>query len=228
MKSEEIINEIVKDIEKISGKHVSFEIFSDWVTLNAIGIQNGCIVKHDDIWQERENKLNNIKKKYTEKELKIIFGMYFKLLNAFGNEINDYLGEIFMRLSNSPDKKKMGQCFTPFSISLLNAKIAFSHLKKEEKIYKLYDPTCGAGGMIIASVKALSDKGINYKNHVKAIGQDLNLLCAYMTYVQLSLLNVDAIIMQCDTLEYTLEEAYKNVSTDKIFRTPRNLGYLML
>ena len=228
MKNEKIINEIVKDINNLSGKHSSFEIFSDWVTMCAISIQNGCYLIHNDIWEGREKKFKELAKKYSEKEIKVIFNLYGKLLDAFENDRWDYLGEIFMRLNNSADKKKMGQCFTPFSVSLLNAKIAFSDVKKEEKIYKLYDPTCGAGGMIIASVKALSDKGINYKNHVKAIGQDLNLLCAYMTYVQLSLLNVDAIIMQCDTLEYTLEEAYKNVSIDKIFRTPRNLGYLML
>ena len=219
MKSEEIINEIVKDIEKISGKHSSFEIFSDWVTLNAIGIQNGCIVKHDDIWQERENKLNNIKKKYAEKELKIIFGMYFKLLNAFGNEINDYLGEIFMRLSNSPDKKKMGQCFTPFSVSLLNAMLTLKDIEIK-KIFSLYEPTCGAGGMIISVAKLLFDKGINYQINMKVVAQDLNILCVYMTYIQLSLMGVDAIVAQGDALS---EPYIENYPKDRIFRTPKNL-----
>ena len=56
MKNEKIINEIVKDINNLSGKHSSFEIFSDWVTMKAIAIQKASCLYHNDIWQKREDE----------------------------------------------------------------------------------------------------------------------------------------------------------------------------
>ena len=199
MKNEKIINEIVKDINNLSGKHSSFEIFSDWVTMNAIAIQNACCLYHNDIWQKREDEFKDIKKKYTEKEIKVIFNLYGKLLDAY--------------------KKKMGQCFTPFSVSLLNAKITLKDVK-EEKPFSLYEPTCGAGGMIISTAKELFDSGINYQNCMKVVAQDLNILCVYMTYIQLSLMGIDAIVVQGDTLS---EPYIENYPTERVFRTPKNL-----
>lgn len=219
MKNEKIINEIVKDINNLSGKHSSFEIFSDWVTMNAIAIQNACCLYHNDIWQKREDEFKDIKKKYTEKEIKVIFNLYGKLLDAFETERWDYLGEIFMNLNNSADKKKMGQCFTPFSVSLLNAKITLKDVK-EEKPFSLHEPTCGAGGMIISTAKELFDSGINYQNCMKVVAQDLNILCVYMTYIQLSLMGINAIVVQGDTLS---EPYIENYPKDRVFRTPKNL-----
>ena len=222
MKNEKIINEIVKDINNLSGKHSSFEIFSDWVTMGAITIQNACCHTQDDvIYQKRKKTFEDIEKKYTEKELKIIFELYSKLINAFENEKWDYLGEIFMNLNNSADKKIMGQCFTPFEVSMIMAKINLKDIK-EEKSFTLYEPTCGAGGMIISTAKELFNKGINYQNCMKVVAQDLNILCVYMAYLQLSLLNVNAVIGQGDTLE---EPNIKDYPKDRIFRTPANLGF---
>ena len=219
MKNEKIINEIVKDINNLSGKHSSFEIFSDWVTMCAISIQNGCYLIHNDIWEGREKIFKELAKKYSEKEIKVIFNLYGKLLDAFENDRWDYLGEIFMRLNNSADKKKMGQCFTPFSVSLLNAMLTLKDIETK-KTFSLYEPTCGAGGMIISVAKLLFDKGINYQTNMKVVAQDLNILCVYMTYIQLSLMGVDAIVAQGDTLS---EPYIENYPKDRIFRTPKNL-----
>ena len=213
----EEINEIVKNITNLSGKHNFQTIFSDWVTLMAMSIQN-CCAKKDAIWKAREEKFLNITKKYTQEEIKIIFNLYPKLVFAFEREIKDYLGEIFMQLATMANKKIMGQCFTPFSVSMVAAKISYEHIKDS-----LYEPTCGSGGMIIATVKNQIEKGINYQERLKVIAQDLDNLCVYMTYVQLSLLGINAIVMQGDTLDYPLEEAYLKTPQDRIFRTPKNL-----
>ena len=47
------------------------------------------------IYGKREDEFRDIKKKYTEKEIKVIFNLYGKLLDAFETERWDYLGEIF-------------------------------------------------------------------------------------------------------------------------------------
>lgn len=210
----EIINEIVKNITSLSGKHNFQEIFSDWVTMMAIAIQNSC-TKHNEIWQAREDKYLAIIKKYTQEEIKTIFNMYSKLVNAFEYEFRDYLGEIFMTISTIANKKIMGQCFTPFNVSLLAARISCENIKDS-----LYEPTCGSGGMIIASARVLFEKGINYQEHMKVIAQDLDNLCVYMTYVQLSIMGINAVVMQGDALE----ESYTQIPEDRKLRTPKNLG----
>lgn len=74
--------------------------------------------------------------------------------------------------------------------------------------------------MIISVAKLLFDKGINYQINMKVVAQDLNILCVYMTYIQLSLMGVDAIVAQGDTLS---EPYIENYPKDRIFRTPKNL-----
>lgn len=214
---EELINEIVKDITNLSGKHNFQTIFSDWVTMMAIAIQN-CCSKHNEIWKAREEKYFSIVKKYTQEEIKNIFSMYPKLVNAFEHELRDYLGEIFMRLATAANKKIMGQCFTPFSISLSATKISCDNIK-EGKPFNIYEPTCGSGGMIIASARVLTEKGKNYQEYMNVIAQDLDNLCVYMTYVQLSIIGVNAMVVQGDTLE----EPYTEIPEDRVFRTPKNL-----
>ena len=74
MKANEIIDEIVKDISYIGKKHNFQMVFSDWVEMMAIAIQNSCTL-HDNIWQARENKYLSIVKKYTQDETANMIGI---------------------------------------------------------------------------------------------------------------------------------------------------------
>ena len=87
------------------------------------------------------------------------------------------------------------------------------------------EPTCGGGGMIIAAADVLKRRGINYQRCMKVFAQDLDWKCVYMCYVQLSLLGVDAVVVQGDTLcdPYT----GNNYPRSRIFRTPNNMGLLL-
>ena len=218
MKANEIIDEIVKDISNIGKKHNFQMVFSDWVEMMAIAIQNSCTL-HDDIWQARENKYLSIVKKYTKDEIIVILNMYSKLVNAFECEYRDYLGDIFMRLATNANKKIMGQCFTPFNISMAMAKLNLA--KIEDKEISLYEPTCGAGGMIIGYARVLFEKGINFQNRLKVMAQDLDTLCVHMTYVQLSLIGINAVVAQGDSLE----EKFDEIPENRKLRTPKNLYF---
>ena len=231
-KSQELIDEIIKDINKLSGKHGSAEIFSDWVTMIALKIQHNCYIYQFERnkWHEEERidaynsilaKHKRITDKYNEKELNIFFKMYDNFKSALETEIWDYLGEIFMGLSNSPDKKKMGQCFTPFNLSVLIARLSVGEEVNGEKPFTINEPTCGAGGMIIAMAKTLWDKNINPQKCMVVVAQDLSLLCVYMTYVQLSMLGINAKVAQGDVLS---EPYIENYPKDRVFETPKCLG----
>ena len=118
-----------------------------------------------------------------------------------------------------------GQFFTPFHVSEMVAKIGASEdILKEEKIH-MTEPSIGSGGMVIATAKYLKEKGINYQKKLKVVGQDLDWLAVYMSYIQLSLLGIDAVIVQGDTLS----EPYIPGKTEpgRILRTPMNTGALI-
>lgn len=78
--------------------------------------------------------------------------------------------------------------------------------------------------MIIAAAKTLKKKGINPQTVLKIVAQDLDWKAVYMCYVQLSLLGLDAVVVQGDTLA---EPGWRTRPKECIFRTPKNMGLLI-
>ena len=46
--------EIIKAIESMSGRYAPYNIFSDWVEMCALSIQNAVSMIHNRIWRQRE------------------------------------------------------------------------------------------------------------------------------------------------------------------------------
>ena len=213
--------EIAKMIQGISGKYSPFQIFRDWCEMYAIAIQNSCILRHDDVWQKREDIYLNIWKKYNDKEHDAFRDMTNMYVEALDEEIGDILGEIFME--SGAGNARAGQFFTPFHVSEMVAKLGALELLNEDKIH-LNEPSIGSAGMVIATAKYLHSQGINYQKKLKVVGQDLDWLAVYMSYIQLSLLGIDAILVQGDTLADPYHDGYPK---ERMMRTPRNTGALI-
>ena len=64
------VDEIVESIVKISGRYNPYTVFSDWVKMYAISIQNACVSIHGDIWKQREKIYNETMRKYSKEEIK--------------------------------------------------------------------------------------------------------------------------------------------------------------
>lgn len=188
----------------------------------AISIQNSCVLWHDATWQHREDIYNSLWNKYNESEHDAFVKMTGFYAIALHYEIGDILGEIFME--SGAGNASAGQFFTPFHVSEMVAKIGASeNILKEEKI-RMTEPSIGSGGMVIATAKYLKERGINYQKKLKVVGQDLDWLAVYMSYIQLSLLGIDAIIVQGDTLKEPYKSGYPR---GRVMRTPKNVGMLI-
>lgn len=215
-------DEIIKSIEKMSGKYTPYTIFSDWVKMTAISIQNACDIFHGKIWKEREKQYRECAGKYTQDEIIILSGMFELLTMAFeSNGIYDYLGDIFMR--SGAGSKMTGQFFTPFHLSELTGVLGLNDVE-EERIIEINEPSAGGGGMILAAAKVLHDKGINYQKYLKVTAQDLDWNGVYMTYIQLSLIGIKAIVVQGNTLS---APCCKGCDELRIFRTPAEMGAII-
>ena len=213
--------EIVKMIQELSGSHNPYKIFSDWIAMYAIAIQNSCRIKNG-LWQEREKRYLELIGQYEKEERFQIAELCGRLVEVMQEtEITDWLGEIYME--SGCGNKFTGQFFTPFHLSKLTAEMELSGYTGKEKLH-LQEPSCGGGGMILAVAAVLKEKGINYQKCLDVVAQDLDWNGVYMTYIQLSLLGIPAVVVQGDTLTDPYRKGYEE---RRIFRTPAKMGILI-
>lgn len=219
-KKEQVENhkKIIADmIVEISGHRSPYQVFYDWCTCMAMAFQNSCdMFKDSEIYKHHEELYQNTIKQYSESEQAKLYEMTGRLFLAFENEISDYLGGIYMEAGCG--NKYVGQFFTPFHLSELTAKLGVDGTDED---YHMNEPSCGGGAMILATAKVLSDYGINFQKRLKVVAQDLDWLGVYMTYIQCSILGIDAIVVQGDTLK---EPYVKGYSPKRILRTPKHMG----
>lgn len=217
-------NEIVKIIQSMTGKYSAYTIFSDWVEMSALAIQNNSVIIHDEVWKKREKQYMDTAKKYDSKELENMSKMFSLLVEALEENIEDVLGDVYMK--SGCYSKQLGQFFTPFHLAYLLAKTAYhAEEMQNNDVITLNEPSTGGGANIIAYAKVLRDNGINYQDKIKVIAQDLDWLAVYMSYVQFSLLGINGEIAQGDTLR----EPYggNGFPAERIFRTPKRMGALI-
>ena len=88
---------IIDNIMSMSGKYTPYQIFTDWITLSAISIQNACKLIHDKTYEHREELYCNVAKKYSADELRILSNMTGALSLLLGDKMCDVLGEIYMK-----------------------------------------------------------------------------------------------------------------------------------
>ena len=122
------------------------------------------------------------------------------LTSALSDFRGDFLGE-YAGYIGSLDKNRSGQCFTPFSLCELIARIMIPDGFKPQKLpLKIQEPACGAGAIIIAVAERLRAVGLSGRNFY-FVANDIDSKCAMMAYIQCTLLDIPAIIYTGDTLK---------------------------
>ena len=153
---------IIKRVERLAGKYNPYNIFNDWITMLGLSIANACTAIHGKVYNEREEWYKSIMNKYTKEEFDAFAEMTAYLVESLEEEMTDVLGGVFMLSGAGNDR--LGQFFTPFHLSELNAKIALDKMDLTEEKLKINEPSSGGGGMIIAVAKVLREMGIDYQN----------------------------------------------------------------
>lgn len=213
--------EIVKTIQKLSGKYSLHTVFMDWVARMAISIQNSCTLLFKKTYQDRERKYLDIIGKYDPSEQQHFAEMFAMLISRMEEgEMDDVLGTIYMQ--SGCGNKNRGQFFTPFHLSLACAQLVIDGVEEAHPLH-LHEPCVGSGGMIIAAAKALKEKGVNYQKCMKVVAQDLDCNCVHMSYVQLSLYGIDGIVVQGDTLVEPFTDI-KTYPPGRVWITPKKAG----
>jgi type I restriction-modification system DNA methylase subunit len=191
-------NKIIRLIQDIGYKHGTWQVYSDFLELVAIAISNS-IDKNQ--FNTREQIYLQTIKKYSINESMKIAEVFTALVNALEVDIYDVLGQVYQELGLG--NKWLGQFFTPFQISLLSGKMMLHDIKEKIKKYgyiTVNEPTVGGGSMILGICKAMLEENINYQRHMLVVAQDLDIHSVYMSYIQLSLAGVPAIVIHGNSL----------------------------
>ena len=179
------------------GRYNLVTVFGDWLEVATLSLGN--VYLKDPAIEVRYLK---IAERYGP-----AFNEFQKLLaitvSALEQLDDDFLGHLYM--SNEMGNDDAGQFFTPDSVSKVISQMLFdkSQMRKAVDLkgfFSAYDPACGAGVMLIHAF-----------NHVKSFkqfgsrefyveGWDLDFRCVCMTYIQLSLLGVPAVVRHINTL----------------------------
>ena len=205
------VDSMLKKLDKGTYKVDRHSFLSDVFEVSAIAISNQF---DSSKFNEREEKYKKIMKKYDKSTQELICEIFADIYILLSSQIfhnvgfYDYLGELYMRSETS--NKQAGQFFTPYSVSKMCARLTINddkskfnieNAKKTDRILTFNEPSCGSGGMIIASVDCLyREHHFNYCTNLLVECSDIDLRCVHMCYLQLALSGVPAIVKHQDTL----------------------------
>jgi hypothetical protein len=190
---------IAAHIREFGYKHSHWQVFTDFLELASCAISN----RYDWAqYEAREARYMEIVKRYEKDEVNRLCEMLAELVFQTADGLDDYLGRAFhdLELHN----KWKGQFFTPFNICEMMAKMTLGDGHKgmiaEKGYITVCEPCVGAGAMLLAFAKAAAAEGINIEQEIHFTGQDIDLKCVHMAYLQLSLAGIPAMLIHGNSL----------------------------
>lgn len=140
---------LVKTFNSFAYEHDLWKIFSDWLDLAACSIS--CRVDFATR-EEREGRYMETISRYKPEDQKL-FGQILGQVAIELEKPRDVLGDLFGELELNSAAK--GQFFTPYHLSRMMADM----LVEDQKEYRLCEPACGSGCMVIACATDRSPGG---------------------------------------------------------------------
>ncbi|MDR2559959.1 MAG: N-6 DNA methylase [Oscillospiraceae bacterium] len=199
--------EIIKLIKQAAYSRGEYQVFNDWLEMSAISISNSIDPTHRE---EREKRYLDIIGSYGKREQETFPQMFAHLVEALQNKVEnsgteDVLGLIFHELELH--NKYKGKFFTPQNVSDCMAFMTFDDLQsviEKNGFISACEPCCGSGVMITSMCKAMQKAELNYCTQLVVTAVDIDIKCVHMTYLQLSLYGVPAVVIHGNSI--TCEE----------------------
>lgn len=208
-------DEIAKRLRSIHDRDY-YSVLGDFFEASAISVKNAVDLNDRDFY---ENRFADIAKSYGEKGMNI----FAECLSLFTDEIHkaihgdamfrDFAGELYM--ASGTNSKGLGQFFTPYHVSRLMAEL---NIEKDrfldeieenpDRVITFYEPTCGAGGLMVAAIDVMHAAGINYAHNMFIDCGDIDPRCFHMSYLTLSLLGAPAVVRLGDALSMKYHRAW--------------------
>lgn len=177
------------------GKYSIGQVFEDFLYMSAIALKNSC-----DFDKNEEDWYFSIIKKYEKQELDVFPKLLAELVLIIvkNDKFRDVLGEIYQAINLN--SKGSGQFFTPNHLAEAMAKMVIDKPSNTDGVITVNDPACGSGVLLLNAVNSFKDKNIDYTKNLLVYGQDIDIKCFCMTYIQLSLAGIPGIVVLGNSL----------------------------
>ena len=194
---------IIKKINSFRSNDI-WDIYNDFLILSS--------EKFKKTLDKNFKSTHKIYDKYNNIEIILFDEILIILDELLKKEKKDHLGDLLMELEMA--NKLNGQFFSPFDISLLSSAIGITKDEVDKKIKEkgyitLHEMSVGGGAMVIAVAKLLAEWGYNPKENLLVVCNDLDKKAIYMSYIQFTLLDIPAIILEMDTLTQEIKDSWK-------------------
>lgn len=192
--------EIVGLLRQVAHTRGIDRVWSDWVEICAIALARADLAQQE----VREQRYLQVIAQYERTELDKLVQAFAHLVMSYelrveAVDFGDVLGSTFMMLDMG--NAGAGQFFTPYEVSrLMGGMMMGDGQALVDKVdahgfIRVLEPACGAGGMLIAAAHALHDARLNYQLGMHATAIDIDQRCVHMTFIQLALLHVPAVVI---------------------------------
>ena len=196
---------LIKLIKQAAYSKSEREVFSDFIEMAAISIANS--LPHS-CRESKEKRYFDIINAYEKRHQMILFDMFKELVllldeHARAGGPEDVLGPIFHELCINSSRSS--QFFTPQNAANMIGAMTcgvddLSKFIRKQGYVHIQEPACGSGVMITGICAAMMQKEHNYNNELLVEATDIDIRCVYMTYIQLSLYGVPAIVIHGNVL----------------------------
>lgn len=200
--------EFKKIFDKACYRHSSWQVWSDFVFMSAVSMQN-AVDQHGELHDEREQEYLTIAERYNEEEMELLTKLFAVTAEALEeNPKQDFLGTIFMGLGLNSHWH--GQFFTPYHICDM---MGWMQLERAENEIEsrgwigIMDPCCGGGALLIAARNVLAEQGLGYGTAWYE-AQDIDRTTALMCYIQLALLGCAGRVVVGNSLSMEEKEVW--------------------
>lgn len=175
--------------------------------------------KYSTEWSSQFEGLFDDFKGLDNRHIKLLFDCIARL-DISNKEHTDYFGfifEYFLMFYSSNSRKYSGAFFTPVCVSKLLARLVrwdYGGTELEDPYFRIYDPTCGSGTLLLSTYKELKKDGFN----IKVKGQEINKTSSRLARMNMIINNIHSYNIGCgDTL---LNPLHKNDRFDAIVSNP--------
>lgn len=153
---------------------------------------------------ELEDRYMQIVGTYRDKDTVRAYPGLLALAHSAIRQGCDFLGSVAtqMEVLNA----QTGQFFTPYDVARMLAMMSLQDaaaIIAQNGFLTLQEPASGAGGMVLAAADTLAQQGFDPGLHMLVHATDVSSLCFHMTYLQLSLRGIPALVTHGNSL--TLE-----------------------
>ena len=195
------IKDFIKGLAKVSPSYGTNQIFVDVCRIMSLSLRGALTGGQEK--EDIEANYQRFVEKYGAEGMRQVAELFAIVVEALELRRTDFLGQIYERLNAT--NKGFGQFLTPICVSELLSKVSISDRAKLNEITRMYDPSCGAGVLLLEGARHYIEMGGKQMN-LLIYADDLDETACCIAYIQFSLLGYAAIVRHVDSLTQKVYE----------------------